>query len=138
MTIDRYAPIGESRHDEAWMECCSDGEYVKHLDHEQAMAEKDVEIGVLNAHVEMFRELKIDPFRSNGFLNTDYDMARVYMDMPIINAKKLLNELPQISLDNIKADAIGEMIKEIKPNKNSKSYSETRILNYAEKLRAKQ
>ena len=113
-------------------------EPISQVDHEQAMAEKDDEIGVLNAHVEMFRELKIDPFRSNGFLNTDYDMARVYMDMPIIDAKKLLNELPQISLDNIKADAIEEMVRKLERDHDSQAefnlWYDVRY--YANKLRS--
>ena len=32
---------------------------------------------------------KVEPFRSKGFLNKDYDMGRVYIDLPIIEAKKL-------------------------------------------------
>lgn len=32
-------------------------------------------------------------FRSGGFINNDNDMGRVYIDLPIIEARKLLAEL---------------------------------------------
>lgn len=33
---------------------------------------------------------KIAKFRSGGFINKDYNMGRVYVDLPIIEAIKLL------------------------------------------------
>ena len=36
---------------------------------------------------------KIEPFRSSGFLNKDYDMARISFDLPIVSAKLLMNKL---------------------------------------------
>ena len=38
---------------------------------------------------------KVEPFRSQGFLNKDYDMGRVYIDLPIIEANKLINKLKE-------------------------------------------
>lgn len=38
---------------------------------------------------------KIEPYRSGGFINKAYDMARVYVDLPIIEAKKLLKALKE-------------------------------------------
>jgi len=39
---------------------------------------------------------RMEPFRSKGFLNKDYDMGRVYIDLPIIEAKKLINALIKV------------------------------------------
>ena len=36
---------------------------------------------------------KMQPFRSSGFLNHDYDMARIIIDMPIIKGKILMRKL---------------------------------------------
>ena len=38
------------------------------------------------------------------------------------------------TLQHIQAKAIRDMLNSLKPNKNSKSYSKARILNYADKL----
>ena len=54
-------------------------------------------------------KFKINPFRRGGFINKDYDMARVYVDLPIIEAKKLVNNLNS-DFSKIKADAIREMM----------------------------
>ncbi len=40
-------------------------------------------------------DIKIQPFRSGGFINKSYDMARVYIDLPIAEAKKLIMELKE-------------------------------------------
>ncbi|MCP4974602.1 MAG: hypothetical protein GY931_00445 [Maribacter sp.] len=39
------------------------------------------------------KPFKIEYFRINGFLNKRPNIARVYIDLPIIEAKKLLNKL---------------------------------------------
>ena len=36
------------------------------------------------------------PFRSQGFLNMDYDMARISIDLPIIEARQLIEKLKAI------------------------------------------
>jgi hypothetical protein len=36
---------------------------------------------------------KIEPFRSSGFLNKDYDMARISFDLPIVSANILMSKL---------------------------------------------
>lgn len=36
---------------------------------------------------------KLNEFRSGGFVNKKCDMGRVYIDLPLIEAKKLLNKL---------------------------------------------
>jgi hypothetical protein len=38
-------------------------------------------------------ELKLKPFRSGGFINKDYDMARLSVDLPIIEAKSFIKKL---------------------------------------------
>lgn len=39
---------------------------------------------------------RIEPFRSGGFMNKDYDMARISIDLPIVEAKKLMAALKAI------------------------------------------
>ena len=39
---------------------------------------------------------RIEPYRSGGFINRDYDMARISIDLPIIEAKKLMAKLNAI------------------------------------------
>jgi len=39
---------------------------------------------------------RIEPFRSGGFMNKDYDMARIAIDLPIVEAKKLMAALKAI------------------------------------------
>lgn len=41
----------------------------------------------------VMRDLKLQPFRSGGFINKDYDMARLSIDLPIIEAKKFISKL---------------------------------------------
>lgn len=38
-------------------------------------------------------KFRIDRFRSGGFVNKDPDMGRVYIDLPIIDAKKFTTRL---------------------------------------------
>ena len=35
----------------------------------------------------------MQPFRSGGFVNKDYDMARISIDLPIIEARRLMAAL---------------------------------------------
>ena len=39
---------------------------------------------------------QIEPYRSGGFMSHSCDRARVYVDLPIVEAKKLLKALKEI------------------------------------------
>lgn len=39
---------------------------------------------------------RMEPFRSGGFINKDCDMARISIDLPIIEAKRLMAALKAI------------------------------------------
>ena len=52
------------------------------------------------------KKWRIETFRSHGFLNRDDDMGRVYVDLPIIEAKRLLDCLgrnQRISVSDMQA-----------------------------------
>lgn len=38
---------------------------------------------------------RLEPYRSHGFMNKDYDRARITIDLPIIEAKKLLTKIQE-------------------------------------------
>ena len=42
---------------------------------------------------------QLEAFKSGGFINHDYDMGRVYIDLPIIEAKKLIAKLKHITMN---------------------------------------
>ena len=41
----------------------------------------------------IFAKPKLEPFRSSGFLNKDYDMARISFDLPIVSANLFMNKI---------------------------------------------
>lgn len=64
---------------------------------------KDAEIQRLSEHVEILKLIDssesfgVKPFRSQGFLNRDCDMGRVYIDLKVHDAERLYSALAQRS-----------------------------------------
>ena len=55
---------------------------------------------------------EIQYFRSGGFINKDYDMARIYKDLPIIEGRRLLKELntrPDLKAELVRAEKLCEL-----------------------------
>ena len=52
-------------------------------------------------------EYKLKFFRSGGFINKEYDMGRVYVDLPIAEARKLQADLNR---DCPECDNTGEIL----------------------------
>lgn len=59
----------------------------------QQLAEVERERDTLNQIITA--KPRMDAFRSGGFVNHDYDMARISIDLPIIEATTLMSELRQ-------------------------------------------
>jgi hypothetical protein len=55
----------------------------------------------------------IKPFRSHGFINRTDDMARVYVDLPTQEARRLQRELNAVSVKEEEKDTIAELAAEI-------------------------
>lgn len=47
-----------------------------------------------------FANLKFEPYRSGGFINQDCDMARISIELPIIEAKKFMVAIKQYNSPN--------------------------------------
>ena len=58
----------------------------------------DKSLDAIDNYLEQINEddIALMPFRSGGFINKDYDMGRVSIDLPIIQARKLQAELKKI------------------------------------------